>query len=474
MPSGASLASALIVAAAALSGCTTLETPFTAPEMSVPPAWRSAPAQAAPAVAPEWWRGFGSEELAALVAQAQSANLDIAAAMARVRQADAQTRIAGAALLPQVGLGADVSRVRQSSAGTGIAGTKTLYDVQLSASYEIDLWGKNQASVDAAKMTALASRYASDTTVLTTEASVATIYFEILALRDLLAVTTSNVASAQEILNALRAQLNAGIATALEVAEQETTVATLRAQIPPLEQSFRQFVDALAVLLGQAPQVVDITEGTLDELSAPVVDPGLPSELLLRRPDVAMAEANLKSANANIAVARAAFYPSIQLTAQGGFESTALSSLFNPASLLYTLAAGLTQPIFEGGRLKGQLQFSQAVYDELVQDYRKSVLSAFQDVEDALIATSKTAEQQMQQQVAVDTAQRAYDIALAQLRSGTIDVLTALNTETALFAARNILVQAKLARLSASVSLFKALGGGWTRTGDANVAAAGP
>jgi multidrug efflux system outer membrane protein len=473
MPSGASLASALIVAAA-LSGCTTLETPFTAPQMSVPPAWRTVPAQAAPAVAPEWWRGFGSEELAALVAQAQGANLDIAAAMARVRQADAQTRIAGAALLPQVGLGADVSRVRQSSAGTGIAGTKTLYDVQLSASYEIDLWGKNQASVDAAKMTALASRYASDTTVLTTEASVATIYFDILALRDLLAVTTSNVASAQEILNALRAQLNAGIATALEVAEQETTVATLRAQIPPLEQSFRQFVDALAVLLGQAPQVVDITEGTLDELSAPVVDPGLPSELLLRRPDVAMAEANLKSANANIAVARAAFYPSIQLTAQGGFESTALSSLFNPASILYTLAAGLTQPIFEGGRLKGQLQFSQAVYDELVQDYRKSVLLAFQDVEDALIATSKTAEQQMQQQVAVDTAQRAYDIALAQLRSGTIDVLTALNTETALFAARNILVQAKLARLSAGVSLFKALGGGWTRTGDANVAAAGP
>jgi outer membrane protein TolC len=181
-----------------------------------------------------------------------------------------------------------------------------------------------------------------------------------------------------------------------------------------------------------------------------------------------MAEAQLKAANANITVARAAFYPSIQLTAQGGFESTALSSLFGPAGLLYTLAAGVTQPIFEGGRLQGQLQFSQAVYDELVQNYRKAVLSGFQDVEDALIAAQKTAEQQAQQQAAVDTAQRAYDIAMAQLRSGTINVLTALNTETALFSARNTLVQVKLARLNASVSLFKALGGGWSKSGDTN------
>ncbi len=181
-----------------------------------------------------------------------------------------------------------------------------------------------------------------------------------------------------------------------------------------------------------------------------------------------MAEAQLRSAHANITVARAAYFPSVQLTVQGGFESTALSSLFGPAGFLYTLAAGLTQPIFEGGRLEGQFQFTQAFYDELLQNYRKSVISAFQDTEDSLVATQQIAEQERRQQVAVDTAQRAFDIANAQLRAGTITVLTVLTTETSLFTAQNILLQVKLARLNAIVSLFKALGGGWSETGESH------
>jgi NodT family efflux transporter outer membrane factor (OMF) lipoprotein len=463
-----------LFAAVEISACSTIGAAFQRPEVAVPSAWRGpSPAQVSTSLSPDWWRGFGSQQLADLVAQAETGNLDLAAAIARVNQADAQARIAGAALLPAVGFGGGVSRVRQPASGSSALGssasrTNTFYDAQLSASYEIDFWGKNHAALDAAKTTAEARRYDRDTVALTTAASVATVYFQILALRDQLAVTTANVAAAQEILDAIRAQEAAGIASELDVAQQETVVASLRAQIPPLEQGLRQFTDALAVLIGKPPEALDITSGSLDAVSDPVVAPGLPSDLLQRRPDIAMAEAQLKAANANITVARAAFYPSIQLTAQGGFESTALSSLFGPAGLLYTLAAGVTQPIFEGGRLQGQLQFSQAVYDELVQNYRKAVLSGFQDVEDALIAAQKTAEQQAQQQAAVDTAQRAYDIAMAQLRSGTINVLTALNTETALFSARNTLVQVKLARLNASVSLFKALGGGWSKSGDTN------
>jgi NodT family efflux transporter outer membrane factor (OMF) lipoprotein len=213
---------------------------------------------------------------------------------------------------------------------------------------------------------------------------------------------------------------------------------------------------------------VDINSGALADVSHPAVAPGLPSELLARRPDVALTEAQLRSAHANITVARAAFFPSVQLTVQGGFESTALSSLFGPAGFLYTLAAGLTQPIFEGGRLEGQYQYTQAFYDELLQNYRKSVISAFQDTEDALVATQQTAEQERRQQAAVDTAQRAFDIATAQLRAGTITILTVLNTETALFTAQNTLLQVKLARLNAIVSLFKALGGGWRETGASN------
>ena len=453
------------IALTLLVGACSVDTNQERPNLEIPATWRGEPAQSPAWPSTDWWRGFGSPELDSLIAQAQAGNLDLAAAAARVRQADAQTRIAGAALLPAIGLGGGVSRVRQPA--SSISGTSsrdrtfTLYDAQISASYEIDFWGKNRAGVEAAKATAQASRYSEATVALTTVTSVAITYFQIVELRDQIAVTEANLASAESILKALQAQEAAGTVTALDVAQQETTVATLQAEIPPLQQQLRQFINALAILIGKAPQFVDVDSGALADLSYPTVVPGLPSELLARRPDVAMAEAQLRSANANVTVARAAFFPSVQLTAQGGFESTALSSLFGPAGFLYTLAAGLTQPIFEGGRLKGQYQFTQAFYDELLQDYRKSVISAFQDTEDALVATRQTAEQERRQQIAVDTAQRAFDIANAQLRAGTITILTVLNTETALFTAQNTLLQVELARLNAAVSLFKALGGGW-------------
>jgi NodT family efflux transporter outer membrane factor (OMF) lipoprotein len=457
--------------AAALGACSILPD-YKQPSLDIPEMWRAEQMQSPAWPTEDWWQGFGSPELDSLIAQAEAGNLDLAAAIARVRQADAQTRIAGAALLPAVGLGTSVSRVRQPSNSTlGSSGggkTYTLYDAQISASYEIDFWGKNKAAADAAKATAQASRYNEQTVALTTVTSVATAYFQILELRDQIAVTQANLASAESILAALQAQEAAGTVTALDVAQQETTVATLQAQLPPLQQQLRQFINALAILVGKPPEVVDVNSGALADLSHPAVAPGLPSELLARRPDVAMAEAQLKSAHANITVAKAAFFPSVQLTAQGGFESTALSSLFGPAGFLYSLAAGLTQPIFEGGRLEGQYQFTQAVYDELLQDYRKSVISAFQDTEDALVATRQTAEQEARQQAAVDTAQRAFDIATAQLRAGTVTILTVLNTETALFTAQNALLQVKLARLNAIVSLFKALGGGWNETGESN------
>ncbi len=456
--------------AAALAACSILPD-YKSPSLDIPATWRAEPMQSPAWPIKDWWQGFGSPQLDSFIAQAGAGNLDLAAAVARVREADAQARIVGAALLPAIGLGGEVSRVRQpasSGSGTGGRRTYTLYDAQISASYEIDFWGKNKASLDAAKATAQASRYSEETVALTTVTSVATTYFQILELRDQIAVTEANLASAESILTALQAQEAAGTVTALDVAQQETTVASLQAQIPPLQQQLRQFINALAILVGKPPEVVDINSGALADLSHPAVVPGLPSELLARRPDVAMAEARLISAHANIKVAKAAFFPSVQLTAQGGFESTALSSLFGPTGFLYTLAAGLTQPIFEGGRLKGQYQYTQAVYDELLQDYRKSVISAFQDTEDALVATQQTAEQERRQQAAVDTAQRAFDIATAQLRAGTVTILTVLNTETALFTAQNALLQVKLARLNAIVSLFKALGGGWSETGESN------
>ncbi len=439
------------------------------PSTETPQSWKTEPLQPGAWPSADWWRGFGSSQLDSFIAEAEAGNLDLAAAAARVREADAQARVAGAALLPAVGLGASVARTRQPASST-VSGprTNTFYDAQISASYEIDFWGKNKASLESAKETAQASRYSEETVALTIVASVATTYFQVLELRDQIAVTEANLQAAQSVLAALRAQEAAGTENELDVTQQETTVATLQAQLPPLQQQLRQNIDALAILLGKLPEQLDIDSGTLADLSRPAVAPGLPSELLARRPDVAMSEAALESAHANITVARAQFYPSIQLTAQGGFESTALSSLFGPAGFLYSLAAGVTQPIFEGGRLEGQLDFSKAFYDELLQGYRKSVISAFQDAEDALVATQQTEEQERRQQVAVDTAQRAFDIANAQLRAGTVTVLTVLNTENALFSAQNTLLQVKLARLDAIVSLFRALGGGWKNTGGSN------
>ena len=361
------------------------------PETPTPPNWLASPEPAAwPSAG--WWHGFGSAKLDGYIAQAQSGNFDLAAAMARVREADAQARIAGAPLLPSIGAEANVTHER-TSGGAGGLKTFTSYAPGLTASYELDFWGKNRAAATAAEATAAASRVDKATVELTIMTSVATSYFQALELRDRLNVAENNVASAETILKGLKLQENVGTSAALDVAQQETTVATLNAAIPPLRQQLRQTIDALAILIGQPPEELDITDGTLADLALPAVAPGLPSELLARRPDVAEAEAKLQSANANNTPARAALCPSIQLTGSAAFASTALGSVYNPANGLFSLGAGLTQPIFEGGALEGQYELSKATYDEILADYRKSVIAAFGNVEDALAAVQQTTDQ---------------------------------------------------------------------------------
>ena len=238
-------------------------------------------------------------------------------------------------------------------------------------------------------------------------------------------------------------------------------MAQLYAAIPPLEEQLRQTVNALAVLIGRSPESLDVNEGSLEDFGFPAVVSGLPSQLLARRPDVAEAEQQLIGANANITVARAAMFPSIDLTASGGYESSALASLVNPANRVYALAGGLTQPIFQGGALRGQLAYNKARYQELLATYHKTVLTAFGNVEDALIAQRQTADQLERQCEAVKVARRAYEYALAQLSAGTVNVLSVLTTENALFGAEDSLVQVQYAHLQALVDLYTALGGGW-------------
>jgi multidrug efflux system outer membrane protein len=432
------------------------------PDIPLPPQWQETSADERATVWPsaDWWHGFGSEKLDELIAEAQRSNDDLAAAIARVQEADAQARIAGAPLLPSLDFGADATRQRAQVTGIGPA-TFNTFNPELTASYELDFWGKNRALRTAARATAIASHYDKETVALTVISSVATTYFQALEFRDRLEVASQNLANGQKVLHGLQLEQSAGIATALDVAQQETTVALLDAAIPPLQQQFRQTVNALAVLIGRTPESVDVDTGTLISLKSPLVAPGLPSQLLARRPDVAESEQQLISANADITVARAALFPSIELTAGGGYVSSALSTLINPASRVWAVSAGLTQPIFHGGALRGQVVFSNARYAELLSAYHKTVISAFSNVEDALVAARQTKEQQIRQQKAVDTARRAFQYAQTQMSAGTVNILTVLNTENALFSAQDELVQVQYLHLQSLVDLFTALGGGW-------------
>jgi NodT family efflux transporter outer membrane factor (OMF) lipoprotein len=449
----------------ALTAACSVGTPYARPDIPLSQAWRaqdSGAGAAGPAIWPaaDWWHGFGSARLDELIAQAEQSNDDLVGAMARIQEADAELRIAGAPLLPALDLGASATRERASVPGAGIP-TYNLFNPVLTASYELDFWGKNRLARDAARALAVASRYDRETVALTVVSSVATTYLQTLELRERIEVAEQNLANGEKILKGLSFEQQVGTATGLDVAQQDTAVAQLRAAIPPLREQFRQTVYALAVLIGRTPEALDVTEGTLDDLKAPQVVAGLPSELLARRPDVAEAEQQLISANADIGVARAQLFPSIELTANGGYESAVLSSLVNPAHRVWAVSAGLTQPIFHGGALRGQLAYSKARYTELLTTYHKTVLTALSNVESALVAAGQTAEQERRQADAVAKAQRAYEFAQAQMKAGTVNILTVLNTENALFSAKDTLVQVQYSQLQALVDLYTALGGGW-------------
>jgi NodT family efflux transporter outer membrane factor (OMF) lipoprotein len=462
----------LLAALLALAGCD-LGPDYHSPSLEVPAAYRASAETAATAwPAADWWRGFRSPQLDTLIEAAHAQNFDIAAAIARVRQADAQLRIAGAALLPTLGASGNATwqktGLETSTGATSIGGqslNRTIdsrsYSTGLNAAYEIDFWGKNRANRAAAGVGAVFSRFDQQTVALTVVANVATTWFTALAYADRLEVARHNLADAEQTLAVIRGRFDAGTANALDVAQQESQVAIERAVIPNFQSLENQEIIALGILIGRPPEAVEVQPGTLNTLALPVVSPGLPSELLRRRPDVAAAEAQLVAQNFSIQAARAAFFPNVQLTGSAGFEGVALNHLLGPGGELLSLAAGVTQPIFDGGTLRGQLEQSQGRYDELLADYRKAVVQAFTDVDQALNAWRFATEQERLQRIAVETAQRAADIARAQMQAGTVDVTTVLTTETTLFSAEDTLVQIRLARFQALLNLYQALGGGW-------------
>ena len=450
-----------------LGGCLLSDKPE--PALDIPQSYDASspkPEVAEAALPPlDWWRGFRSRELTEIIEQARAANLDIAAAIARIVQADAQARIAGAPLLPGVTLDASATRSRASqSTGTGTGGgpsERNNVQATLSASYEIDFWGKNRSALRVAEETAVASRYDREVVGLTTVVSAANAYFQVLAAQDRLQAARENQASATRVLDLIKQRVNAGTASALDTAQQESIVNTQRAAIPPLEQTLKQNRNALAVLMARSPESVRVGGGTLRAIAYPRITPGLPSELLTQRPDIREAEAQLAAANANVENARAQMLPSVTLTGEGGYQSAILRTLLRPESALFSFGAGLTQPIFDGLRLQGNLDLTKGRQDELLQNYRKAVISGFADVENALDGIRQTALRERLQGDVVNSSRRAFDIAEQRLREGTVDLVTVLQTQQTLYQAQDTLAQARLAHVQAIVSLYQALGGGW-------------
>ena len=416
----------------------------------------------------QWPDLFGSSELSHLTRAALEGNLDIAAAAARIRQAEGAAQVAGANLYPEITGGENISR--SLSPGTLRAAappfTRTAtnnFNLGLSASYLLDLFGRERLLADTARADALATIYDRETIALATTSSLTNLYFQLLAAQDRRRFALDNLRTAEQVLDAIRARADVGTATALDVAQQEGVVAAQRASIPALEQTIAQSRNLIAVLTGVTPESLALTGGSLRRLRIPQVQPGLPADLLARRPDIAGAELRLAAERANVEAARRAFLPTITLTASGSLQSGVFKNWMRPDALAASLAQGLTQPIFDGGALSGKLRQAEGREIEMLQAYRKAILTALSDVENALIAIEQTMKHEKLQAQVVATAQRAQNITAERLREGTIDVVTLLNTQLTLFQAQDQLTQVRLQHVQAYVNLFQALGGGWSR-----------
>jgi NodT family efflux transporter outer membrane factor (OMF) lipoprotein len=411
-------------------------------------------------LAADWWRGFGSAELSSMIDAALEASPDMTIAAERVRQAEAQVRIAGASLFPALNLNAATARRETHPDGGPWKGADSS-SAALSASYEIDLWGRNASGRRAAEASLRASRFDRETVRLTLVAGVANAYFQLLSLRGRMVIARENLAIAERVFKLVDARARNGAVSALDVARQQAAVLTQRAAIPPLVLQERQTLFALAILLGRQPEGFGAAAAATSAILVPRIGAGIPASLLVRRPDLASAEAQLAAASASVAAARAAMLPGISLTGSAGLASDVLINFLSAPTATIALGAALLQPIFDGGRLRGQLDVAASRERELVETYRKFVLAALADVEGTLAAAARTAEQEALQQQVVQQAGRALELAQIRYREGADDLLTVLDAQRTLFQAQDQLAQIRLARLQAAVGLFKALGGGW-------------
>lgn len=453
------LRSGMLCAVLVLQACAVVETPGT-PGVALPTTWtETVPATDTARISTEWWGSFGSTELQRLIGEAQMGSADLRIAMERMRQADIALQLGGVSRLPSVRgtAGSTVSRTDTSSAQGDV---RRASSAGLSVSYEVDLWGRVAAGVRAGEATFRASQQDWEAARLTLLHGVANNYFLWLNLGERLRIARENLAISERVLVIVEARQRNGVATALEVSQQRTTVLSQRTALIPLELQQRQAASALALLLGRIPQGYLPQASDFGQLKVPTLLPGLPTALLVRRPDLAAAEAQLAAADANLAAARAALLPSLSLSGSLGLSSATLLDLADPTRS-FSLGVSLAQAIFDGGQQRLQIRSTQSQRVVLIENYGKAIRTALKEVDDAMGAIDRSQRQEVMQREVVAQARRSLQLAELRYRAGSGDLLSVLDAQRTLFSALDTLATQGLARLSAALDMYKALGGDW-------------
>ncbi len=450
-----------LVAAMVLAGCASVATTEPHPMPAIPAAYKSAPADAAPAAAaqPDWWKAFADPQLDALTERALAHNTGIQQAAARLAQARALLRRADADRLPQLNASAGASR--QGGDGARAAATDgTLYTVGASLSYEVDLIGRLSKASEAAALDAQAQASLLQATRLLVQADVAQAYFALRALDAERALMRDTVAAYLDTLKLTEKRHAAGDIAELDVVRVRTEVAATQSQALALDRRRAELEHGLAVLVGEPPSGLGLAE-TAWRQALPVVPAGVPSTMLTRRPDVAAAQQGLQAAQARLGVAQKAWFPSLSLTASAGGASPELSDLFKGSAALWGVNALLNLPLFDGGRREAGVQNAAAQLDGAAASYREKVLVAFKDVEDQLSALRLLQDQAAVQAQAVASATRALQLSDSRYRNGLVSQLELLDARRSELSLRRQALQVRAAQYQATVGLIKALGGGW-------------
>ncbi|TFF02495.1 efflux transporter outer membrane subunit [Pseudomonas sp. BCA14] len=426
-----------------LSGCSMVPD-YQTPTLPLASQW-DAGQSAQAAQGGRWWREFHSAELDQLIVRGLAANYTLKAAVSRIDEARASSQVTGAAQYPMLSLGGNFQRQNNY-------GTTPKRSVFAEATYELDFWGKQRAAADSADALAKATVFDAGTLRMSLSASIADSYFQVLSLQERLRLAQSIADDARQVLDLVEVQARQGAVSNLEVAQQRNAMQTFEAAMPPLRQQRDQALYQLAVLVGAPPEGFHLQGEGLKGLQVPQPATGLPIGLLRQRPDIQAAEARLVSANFDVGVARAAFLPNLSLDLLGGIDTLA-------GGQIWSAVGTLSQPLFQGGQLKGQLHFDQAHVQELTASYRESIIEALQDVETQLSAARELDKSYTLNQAAVDSAREAARLAQVRYRLGSTDFQTLLIVERTQYQAEDSLLQVRLQHLQAAVGLFRALGG---------------